>query len=273
MAVLARGCGGWPLRPGSPSRPGWPPWRTAASTRPRKRRRARCSRPRAVTSRHPSTVASSAGRRPSHSTSSSALGRGRPDGRAPRAPWRPPRSSRPCSPRRWSPWRWGTWSSTRSLCAKRSARASCPPPGPALIGNHATGGRVEPHPGDIAVGDGLDPAPRDEEDLSHRVLGVGPRCRPPTAVRHDVEPVALEQHVEAPPTRGVPGHEMSFVRPIDHTSVRQRSNRSTHHPSSRPGDAAPAVAGAGDPPRLGRAAHVGRPRLDHESVAARGCCR
>jgi hypothetical protein len=85
--------------------------------------------------------------------------------------------------------------------------------------------RIQPHAGSVAIGQLVETAPRGEEDLGHRILGVARRACPPAAVRDDVRAVDLEELLEAPLLLGMP-HENIHVR-------QRRLRSSARGPSSQ----------------------------------------
>ena len=147
--------------------------RASPRRRCRNRRRARCSRPRAVTVWQPSTAAICAGARPSHSES--------------RSTSRSPGASR----------RSASWTSAvlgrRGLGrgGRRFERQPLLQGGPAaarppLIRERPPRGRVEPHARRVAGRHVVETAPRRQEHLGGRVLAVARGTGPPAAVRDDV---------------------------------------------------------------------------------------
>jgi hypothetical protein len=77
---------------------------------------------------------------------------------------------------------------------------------PSRVGRDPAGGGVEPGPGALAERDVIKPPPGDQEDLGHRVLGVGSGRAPPAAIRGNIDSVCLEQRVETLPTARLPTH-------------------------------------------------------------------
>ena len=175
----------------------------ATSKTVRKRWRARCSRPRAVTVRQPRTSPIWAGDRPSHSDSS--------------------RTSRSRAPRRLSASctsvsaaAGGAGCSTTASNSRRCWRLGTTAARPPVIGDHPSGRRVQPHPGGVTFGQLVEPTPCGQEHVGGGVLRVARRASAPGAVRDDVLAMSGEQRVEAPPSLGCRLPSSSFTCPAGH---------------------------------------------------------
>jgi alpha-beta hydrolase superfamily lysophospholipase len=82
-----------------------------------------------------------------------------------------------------------------------------------LVGDHSSRRGVQPYPRRVAIGQLLEAAPGDEEDVGGSVLRVAGRASPPGAVRDDVLAMSGEERVEAPPPfRVCPLHHPVRVR-------------------------------------------------------------